>query len=65
VKPESDCAISRGGIGEIGIAVAAPRGRINRNKNGIGIRDWLGQIGGKVQPLGFHIGRNQFVESGS
>ena len=56
----------RGGIdiGEIGMTVAAARRRADRDEDSIGIRDRLGQIGGELQPLGLHVGRDQLVEPG-
>ncbi|MGX1006448.1 hypothetical protein AB7M69_000805 [Bradyrhizobium japonicum] len=33
-------------------------------KTAIGVRDRLRQIGGEVEPLGLHIGRDQLVEAG-
>ena len=51
-------------IAQIGMAVAAPRRRADRDENRVGFRDRRGQIGGKIQPAGLHIGRHQRIEAG-
>ena len=66
VKPDSAAAISRArvDVGQVGMAVAAPRRRADRDEHRVGVRDRRGQVGGEIQPLGLDVGRHQRVEPG-
>ena len=58
--------LARGGVdvGEIGMAIAAPRRRADRDEHRVGFRDRRGQVGGEIEPLGLDVGRHQRVEPG-
>ena len=58
--------LARGGVdvGQVGMAIAAPRRRADRDEHGIGFGDRRGQVGGEIQPLGLDVGRHQRVEPG-
>ena len=67
VKPDSAAAISRAAavdVSQVGMAVAAPRRRADRDEHGVGFRDRRGQVGGEIQPLGLDVGRHQRIEPG-
>ena len=57
--------LARGGIdiAEIGVAVAAPRRRADRDEDRIGFSDGRGKIGRELQPASLHIGGDQHVET--
>ena len=46
------------------MAVAAPRRRADRDEHRVGLGDRRGEVGGEIEPPGFHIGGDQRVESG-
>ena len=50
-------------VAQIGVAVAAPRRRADRDEHRIGLGDRRGQIGGEIQPPGLHIGGHQRIEA--
>ena len=58
--------LARGGIdiGQVGVAVAAPRRRADRNEHRIGLGDRRGQIGREIEPAGLHVGGDQRIEAG-
>ena len=57
---------ARGGVdvAQIGVAVAAPRRRADRDEHRIGLGYGSGKIGREIQPPGFAIGRDQRIEAG-
>ena len=58
--------LARGGVdvAEIGMAVAAPRRRADRDEHRIGLGDRRGQVGGEIEPLGLDVGGDQRIEPG-
>ena len=58
--------LARGVIdeGEVGVAVAAARGRADGDEHGVGGLDRRLQRAGEFQPPGLHIGGDQVVEPG-
>ncbi len=57
-----DLARRRMHIGEVRMAVAAARGRADRDEHRIGFADRTFQLGGERQPPGLHIGFDQPVQ---
>ncbi len=57
--------LARGGvdIGEIGMAVAAPRRRADRDEHRIGLRDRRLQVGGEAEPPGLDVAGDQRIEA--
>ena len=57
---------ARGGVdvAQVGVAVAAPRRRADRDEHRISLGNRRGKIGREIQPPGFGIGRDQRVEAG-
>ena len=51
-------------IGEISVAVAAPRRRADGDEDDIGVADRLGGIGGEGEPAFAHIGLDQVLQPG-
>ena len=58
--------LARGGVdvAQIGVAIAAPRRRADRDEHRIGLGDRRGKIGGKIQPPGLDVGGDQRIEAG-
>ena len=50
-------------VGEIGMAVAAPGRRADRNEHRIRLGHRRGQIGGEIEPPRLHIGRDHRIEA--
>ena len=46
------------------MAIAAPRRRADRDEHRIGLRHRSGKLGGEIEPLVLHIGRDQRIEPG-
>jgi len=51
-------------IGQVGVAVAAARRRSDRDEHRVGLADGTGEIGGEIQPPGFHRSCDQPVQIG-
>ena len=58
-----DLARSGVDIGEVGMAVAAPRRRADRDEDRIGFRDRRVQIGGEGEPPGLDVAGDQRIEA--
>ena len=58
--------LARGGIDvtQIGMTIAAPRRRSDRDEYGIGLGDRLLEISGEIEPLCLDVGRHQRIEPG-
>jgi hypothetical protein len=58
--------LARGGVdvAEIGMAIAAPRRRSDRDEDGVSFRHRRLQVGRKAQAPRLHIGRHQRIEPG-
>src|SRR4051794_26776518 len=49
-------------IAQIRMAAAAPRGRADRDEDGVGAIDRLGEVGREGEPAGPDVGLDQLVE---
>ncbi len=49
-------------VAEVGMAVAAPRRRADRDEHRLGLGDRPGEVGGEIEPLLAHIGGDQAIE---
>ena len=63
LQRRGDLACRGMNIAEIGVTIAAPRRRADRDEHGIGLGDGRGQIGGELQTAGLHIGGDERIEA--
>src|SRR5258708_2855509 len=63
-KQGGDLARGAVDIAQVGVAIAAPRWRADRDEHSIGLGDRHGKIGREIQTTGFYVGGNQRVEAG-
>ena len=50
-------------IAQVGVAVAAPRRRADRDEHHIGRGDRRSEVGGKIQSPGLYVGSDQRIEA--
>ncbi len=66
VKPSSSAAISSAAaidVGQVGMAVAAPRGRADGDEHRVGLAHRRSRIGGEGQPACAHVARHQLLQA--
>ena len=64
VERRGDLARRGVDVGQVGVAVAAPRRRADRDEDRVGLGHRALQIGGEAQPPRAHVGGDQIVEAG-